>query len=89
MRWTSEQRAFAVEAYFSNNHSYVVVQHAFGTHFGIKPRGPVPNWKLIVLWIENFRTTGSVVKKSSGQQQTVTMPENVEAVRQSILRSPR
>ncbi|PNF43879.1 hypothetical protein B7P43_G02806 [Cryptotermes secundus] len=89
MRWTSEQRAFAVEAYFSNNHSYVAVQRAFRTHFGIKPRGPVTDRKSIVLWVENFRTTGSVVKKSSGRQRTVTTPENVEAVRQSILRSPR
>ncbi|PNF24557.1 hypothetical protein B7P43_G05389 [Cryptotermes secundus] len=89
MRWTSEQREFAVEAYFSNNHSYVAVQRAFHTPFGIKPRGPVPDRKSIVLWVENFRTTGSVVKKSPGRQRTVTTPENVEAVRQSILRSPR
>ncbi|PNF23346.1 hypothetical protein B7P43_G15075 [Cryptotermes secundus] len=89
MRWTSEERAFAVEAYFLNNHSYVAVQRAFRTHFRIKPRHLVHDWKSIVLWVENFRTTGSVVKKSSGRQWTVTMPENVEAVRQSILRSPR
>ncbi|PNF39387.1 hypothetical protein B7P43_G13223 [Cryptotermes secundus] len=89
MRWMSEQCAFAVEAYFSNNHSYVAVQRAFHTHFGIKPRGPVPDRKSIVLWVENFRTTGSVVKTSSGQQRTIMMPENVEEVRQLILRSPR
>ncbi|PNF14878.1 hypothetical protein B7P43_G05130 [Cryptotermes secundus] len=89
MRWTSEHRAFAVEAYFSNNHFYVAVQYAFRTHFGIKPRGPVRDRKSIVLWVENFRTTESVVKKSSGRQRTVTTPENVEAVRQSILRPPR
>ncbi|PNF28418.1 hypothetical protein B7P43_G16201 [Cryptotermes secundus] len=88
MRWTSEQRAFAIEAYFSNNHSYVAVQRAFRTHFGIKPRGPVPDRKSIVLWVGNFRTTRSVVKKSSGRQRTVTTPEKVKAVRQSIFRSP-
>ncbi|PNF15158.1 hypothetical protein B7P43_G14820 [Cryptotermes secundus] len=85
----SEQREFAVEAYFLNKYSYVAVKRAFHTHFGIKPRGPVPDRKSIVLWVENFGTTGSVVKKSSGRQWTVTMPENVETVRQSILRSPR
>ncbi|PNF42004.1 hypothetical protein B7P43_G12994 [Cryptotermes secundus] len=89
MRWTSEQRAFAVKTYFSNNHSYVAVQRAFRTHFRIKPRGLVPDQKSIVLWVENFSTTGSVVKKSSGRQRTITMQENVEAVQQSILRSPR
>ncbi|PNF43958.1 hypothetical protein B7P43_G00895, partial [Cryptotermes secundus] len=52
-------------------------------------RGPVPDHKSIVLWVENFRTTGKVVKKSSGRQWTVMTPENAEAVRQLILRSPR
>ena len=66
MRWTSEQRAFAVEAYFSNNHSYVAVQRAFRTNYEIKARGPVSDRKSIVLWVENFRTTKSVVKKLSG-----------------------
>lgn len=88
MRWTREQRAFAVEAYFSSN-SFVAVQRAFRVRFGIQPRGAVPDRKSILLWVENFRTTGNVIKKGPGRQKTVTTPENVEAVRQSILRSPR
>lgn len=89
MRWTREQRAFAVEAYFSNNRSFVAVQRAFRARFGIQPRGAVPDRKSILLWVESFRTTGSVVKKSPGRRRTVTTPENVETTRQSILRSPR
>ncbi|QQP51417.1 Transposable element Tc3 transposase [Caligus rogercresseyi] len=48
MRWSSEERAFAVEAYFSNRQSVVATQHAFRNRCNVAPRGPVPDWKSIV-----------------------------------------
>jgi len=64
MVWSNEQRAFAVETYFSQSHSIVAVQRAFRTRYHIPPRDRVPNRKSILLWVENFRETGSVSEKS-------------------------
>ncbi|QQP36058.1 Transposable element Tc3 transposase, partial [Caligus rogercresseyi] len=41
MRWSSEERAFAVEAYFSIRQSVVATQRAFQNRFNVAPRGPV------------------------------------------------
>ena len=61
--WSKEQRAFAVETYFSQSHSIVAVQRAFRTRYQILPRDRVPDRKSILLWVENFRETGSVSEK--------------------------
>lgn len=89
MRWTKEQRAFAVEAYFSNGHSVVATQRAFRIRYNIHPAGPVPGRQSIVSWVDTFREIGSVAKKGPGGQRTSRTPENVERVRESFLRSPR
>lgn len=89
MRWTNEQRAFAVEAYFSNGRSIIATQRAFRIRFNIRPAGAVPGRQSIVTWVDTFRASGSVMKSGSGGRRTVSTPENVERVRQSFLRSPR
>ena len=61
--WSNEQRAFAVESYFSQSHSIVAVQRAFCTRYQIPARDRVPDRKFILLWVENFRETGSVSEK--------------------------
>ncbi|QQP52108.1 Transposable element Tc3 transposase [Caligus rogercresseyi] len=48
MRWSSEERTFAVEAYFSNRQSIVATQRTFRNGFNVAPRGPVPDRKSIV-----------------------------------------
>ena len=89
MVWSNEQRAFAVETYFSQSHSIVVVQRAFCSRYQIHPQDRVPDWKSILLWVENFRETGSVSEKRWGRPRTSRTPENIEAVRRSVLQSPR
>ena len=63
MVWCNEQRAFDVETYFSQSHSIVAVQRAFRTRYQIPPRDRVPDRKSILLWVGNFRETGSVSEK--------------------------
>ena len=41
MVWSNEQRAFAVETYFSQSHSIVAVHRAFRTRYQIPPRDQV------------------------------------------------
>ena len=89
MEWTKLERAFAVEAYFSSGRSIFATQRAFRRHFNIAPRGRVPGRQSIVLWVKNFRESGDVKKKKPGLPRTARSPENIEAVRQSVLRSPR
>ena len=89
MVWSNEQRPFAVETYFSQSHSIVAVQRAFRTRYQIPPRDRVPDRKYILLWVENFRETGSVSEKRWGRPRTSGTPENIEAVRRSVLQSPR
>jgi hypothetical protein len=89
MRWSNEQRAFAVEAYFSNGGSVVSTQCGFRSRFNIAPLGPVPDRKSILLWVTTFRETGSVQKRGSGDARPIRSPDNIEAVRVSFLRSPR
>ena len=45
------------------SHSIVAVQRAFRTRYQIPPRDRVPDRKSILLWVENFRGTGSVSEK--------------------------
>jgi len=87
--WFNEQRAFAVETYFSQSHSIVVVHRAFRTRYQIPLRDRVPDRKSILLWVENFREMGSVSEKRRGLPRTSRTPENIEAVRRSVLQSPR
>lgn len=74
---------------FPKNKSIVAVQRALRTHYQIPPRNAVPDQKSILLWVENFRACGSVVKKRIGAQNTIRTPENIECVRTSIFQSPK
>jgi len=89
MVWSNEQRAFAVQTYFSQSHSIVAVERAFRTRYQIPPPDRVPDRKSILLWVENFRETGSVSEKRWGRPRTSRTQENIEAVRRSVLQSPR
>ncbi|GFU39974.1 DUF4817 domain-containing protein [Trichonephila clavipes] len=84
MLLSKQQRAFAVEAYFSNGWSVISMQRVFRRQFDILPRGRVLVWKCILMWIDVFRATGNVSKERKGPPQTVRTPENVGRVLVSI-----
>jgi len=77
MTWLNEQRAFAVETYFFQNKSIIAVQYALRTRYEIPRRNGVPDRKLILLSVENFRACGGVVQKRFGAQRTIRTPENI------------
>ena len=79
MRWSSGERAFAVEAYFSNRLSMIATQRAFRNRFNVAPIGPVPDRKSIVTWINAFRQTGSTTRRRTGIPRLIRSPENIEA----------
>ena len=82
-----EHRAFAVETYFKNNNSVVVTQRIFRQHFNIHWNDSVPSGNAVLMWMRSFRQTGSAVKrKSPGREPLLRTPENIEGVRQTIVK---
>lgn len=87
--WTVQHRVFAYDSYVRNNQSIVAVQHEFRRHFNIARHDSVPTRNTILRWAESFRLRGTVMKRRPpGAPRSVHTPENVEKVRQAILRSP-
>ena len=84
-----EHRMFAYDANVQNGESVMAVQRLFHVHFNLGSRDTVPSCNTILRWIHSLRTTGSIVKKNPpGPNKTVRMPENIERVRQALIRSP-
>jgi hypothetical protein len=89
MNWTGEHRAFIVETFIVNKESVIATQRAFRVHFRLGRRDAVPTRNTILLWVNNFRASGSALKrKPTGRPRTARTPENVETVRASIEQSP-
>jgi [histone H3]-lysine36 N-dimethyltransferase SETMAR len=90
MMWTGRQRAFVVEAFIKSNGSLIATRRAFRTHFALGRHDPVPHHKTILLWVENFRASGSALKnKPPGRPRNVRIPTNVDLVKQAIQQSPQ
>jgi transposase len=88
-QWTPEHRAFVVETFFKTGDSVTLTQRRFRVRFNVGRHGKVPSRNTILLWIANFRSTGSALKKKPpGGARTVRTPENVEIVRRAVLASP-
>jgi hypothetical protein len=89
MAWSGEHRAYIVETYLKNAESVIATQWLVWTHFRLGRNATVPDRKTILLWVANFRATGSALKKKLPRRpRTVRSPQNVQAVRQAITQSP-
>src|SRR5436190_6449323 len=87
-QWTVQHRAFVVETFFKCD-SVVKTQRLFRRHFNVGRHGHIPCRNTILKWVENFRSTASASKrKPPGSVRTVRTPENIERVRDAMLRSP-
>jgi hypothetical protein len=89
-QWSMQDCAFIAETIFKNGNSVVKKQWIFCKHFIIACHGKVPCHNTIQWCVENFRTSASALKKKPpGSVCTVQSPQNIEAVRQSSIKSPR
>ena len=87
--WPVEHHMFAYDAFVKSGKFVSVTQWLFQQHFNIGCHGVVPSRNTIFLWVNNFQATGSVMKKKpSGPEKKVRTPENIERVRQTLVRSP-
>ena len=90
MPWTGTHRAFVMENFITNGESVTATLRNFRTHFHLNRHDPVPDRKSILLWVKNFRDTGSaLMRKPSGRPRSDRTPENIQIVRESVLGSPR
>ena len=60
-QWTTQHRAFTIEAYFKNCNSAVTTQRLLCRHFNIR-LGRVPCRNTINEWVQNFRENASALK---------------------------
>ena len=87
--WPVEHRVFVYDAFVKSGESVLVTQQLFRRHFNIGHHGAVPSRSTIVLLVNNFHATGSVTKKKPpGPEKKVRTPENIDRVRQALVRSP-
>lgn len=85
--WPVNQRSFCVKAYHRSE-SIIEVQRQFRREYNVPRRGRIPSRNTILLWVARFRDFGSVLNEYVGSVKTVRTPENVERVRQAVVRSP-
>ena len=90
MAWTGKHRAFIVENFLPNGESVTASLRNFRNHFQLSRHDPVPDSKTLLLWVKNFRVPGSALKrKPPGRPRSVQTPENIQIVKESVLRFPR
>lgn len=87
-RWQVAHRVFMFKQIFRHG-SYSSAVRAFRVHFNLNPKDAVPSRNTVNLWVQNFENTGSVNKKKPpGRKRTVRKQENIERVRESLIKSP-
>jgi hypothetical protein len=82
--WTAAQCAFAVKAFYKSGDNFVIAQREFRREFGIHRYRAVPSAHAIKTLVRNFEATGSALKKKGGCVKTVSTPENIAVVRDTI-----
>lgn len=93
MPWTVQEKTFCVETYFETK-SMVAVQARFRRRFGCRH---YPASRVMYRWVNKFRAQGTVLNLNakgdrashSGRPKSSRSPANIDAVRESVGRSPR
>ena len=93
MSWSTKEKTFCVEAYFTNK-SYVIVQADFRRKFWCHH---APSKSRIFDWVQKFREYGTVQNLNSkglrdtysGRRVSARTERNIDAVRDSVGRSPK
>ena len=89
VQWTLEHRVFAYDNFAKSGESIIETQRLFRCRFNIGRHGNIPSRSTILRWVTSFRTRGTIMKKKPpGPVATARTPENVERVREAIVRSP-
>jgi len=86
---TLEHRVSAYDSFVKSDELIIETQWLFCCRFNIGRHGNIPSRNTILRWVTSFRARGTIMKKKSpGPVTTVRTPENVERVREAVVRSP-
>ena len=93
MAWSIQEKTFCVETYFETK-SFCAVQRSFRRKFQCRH---YPDKRLIHRWTQKFREHGTVLNLNakgkrgtySGRPKSARSQENIDAIRNSVSRSPR
>jgi len=89
-RWMLRHCWIAYDSFVRSGESITATQRLFRREFNVDRHGAVPSHNTILRWVENFRTTGSIMnKKPSGPARTARTPENIARVSEALIRRMR
>jgi len=89
-RFTGEQRAFCVKAYYKNGDSCIVARRLFRARFNLHDLNQCPSETAIRLWVKKFEASGSTLNaKPTGRRKSIRTEENVAEVAASVRRDPQ
>ena len=88
-QWTLEHRVFAYDSFVKSGESIIEIHRLFHCRFNIGRPGNIQSRNTVLRWATSFRARGTLMKKKPpGPVATARTPENVEGVREAVLRSP-
>ena len=88
-QWTMEHRVFAYDSFIKIGELIPETQRFFRCRLNIGCHGNIPSRNTILRWVTSFRARGTIMKKKPpGPVATARTPQNVERVREAVVRSP-
>jgi len=88
-QWTLEHRVFAYDSFVKSSELIIETQRLFRCRFNIGHHGNIPSRNTVLRWVTSFLARGTIMKKKPpGPVTTARIPENVERVREAVVRSP-
>ena len=88
-QWTLEHRMFLYDSFVKSGVLFIETQRLFRCRFTIGRHGNISSRNTVLRWVTSFRTRGTIMKKKPpGPVATARTLENVERVREAIVRSP-
>nr|XP_037866767.1 uncharacterized protein LOC119628500 [Bombyx mori] len=89
-RFTGEQRAFCVKAYYKNGDSGTIARRLFRSKFNLHDLNQCPSESVIRSWVRKFESSGSTLnEKPAGRPRSIRTEENVSVVTVSVRRDPQ
>ena len=89
-RFTGEQRAFCVKAYYENGDSSTIAQRIFRSEYDLHDLNQCPTESVIRSWVRKFESTGSTLNvKPTGRPRSIRTEETVGEVSTSLQSDPQ
>lgn len=86
-RFTGQQHAFCIKAYYKNSDSCTIARRLFRSEFSLHDLNQCPSESVIRSWVKKFESTGSTLnQKPAGRPRSIRTEETVSEVATSARR---